>query len=141
MKPGTAPRHLRDRNRRPQVPLKIRAFGSTGTQVRVGGNAHQLFEKYLALARDAQAAGDRIAAENYSQHAEHYFRIINATAEGNSTRSRNHQPAKGTYHPESAATVRREQPPLTNGSGDLLRGIDLEDGSENEIGSVPSGLI
>ena len=48
--------------------------------MRVHGNANQLLEKYLALARDAQAAGDRIAAENYSQHAEHYFRIINANA-------------------------------------------------------------
>ena len=52
-------------------------------EVGVRGNAHQLLEKYLALARDAQTAGDRIAAENYSQHAEHYFRTINASAEGN----------------------------------------------------------
>ena len=109
--------------------------------MRVRGNAHQLLEKYLALARDAQAAGDRIAAENYSQHAEHYFRTINATAEGNSTRSRHHQPPEGTSQPESAATVRRELPPLTNGSGDLPRGIDFEDGNENETGSAPSGLI
>jgi len=35
-----------------------------------------VFEKYQALARDAQSAGDRVAAENYLQHAEHYFRII-----------------------------------------------------------------
>ena len=91
----------------PHVPSKNRAFGSNGTEVRVRGNAHQLFEKYLALARDAQAAGDRIAAENYSQHAEHYFRTINATAEGNSTRSRHHQPPEGTSQPQSAATVRR----------------------------------
>ena len=123
------------------MPSKVRASGSNGTEVRVRGNAHQLFEKYLALARDAQAAGDRIAAENYSQHAEHYFRIINATAEGNSTRSRHHQPPEGTSQPESAATVRRELPPLTNGSGDLLRGIDLEGGNENETGSAPSGFI
>ena len=36
-------------------------------------------EKYLALARDAQAAGDRVAAENFYQHAEHYYRLINST--------------------------------------------------------------
>ena len=78
MKPPTGSRHLR--NRRPHVPSTNRAFSSNGTEVRVRGNANQLLEKYLALARDAQAAGDRIAAENYSQHAEHYFRMINDNA-------------------------------------------------------------
>jgi uncharacterized protein DUF4167 len=49
--------------------------------VRVRGNAYQVLEKYLAMARDASSAGDRIAAENFLQHAEHYYRIINANAE------------------------------------------------------------
>jgi hypothetical protein len=43
----------------------------------VRGNAHQIFEKYQVLAREAAAAGDRIAAESYYQHAEHYLRLIN----------------------------------------------------------------
>jgi hypothetical protein len=81
MKPTTGARHLRDRNRIP--PSRNRVFSSNGTEVRFRASAHQLLEKYLALARDAQAAGDSIAAENYSQHAEHYFRVINANAECN----------------------------------------------------------
>src|SRR5262245_53159337 len=126
MKPPTGSRHLRDSSRKPRVPSKNRAFSSNGTEVRVRGNAHQLLEKYLALARDAQAAGDRIAAENYSQHAEHFFRIINANAEGN-PRSRYHQPSEGTAQPQ--LTVAPAPPrPLTDGSGDVLRDIDLEDG-------------
>ena len=36
-----------------------------------------MFEKYLALARDATSSGNRVAAENYYQHAEHYYRILN----------------------------------------------------------------
>ena len=40
------------------------------------GNATQLLEKYRALARDAQQAGDRVTAEYYLQYAEHYFRIL-----------------------------------------------------------------
>lgn len=40
------------------------------------GNARQVYEKYLSLARDATSAGDRVAAEAYFQHAEHYFRIL-----------------------------------------------------------------
>jgi hypothetical protein len=138
MKPGPGSRPLRDCNRKPHVPSKNRAFSSNGTEVRVRGNANQLLEKYLALARDAQAAGDRIAAENYSQHAEHYFRIINANAEGYS-RSRHHQPLEGTALPQSAAAPAPPRP-LTNGSGDVLRDIDLENGNESEPGSAPSGL-
>ena len=48
--------------------------------MKVRGSATQVLEKYLAMARDATAAGDRIAAENYFQHAEHYYRILSATA-------------------------------------------------------------
>ena len=136
MKPGTGSRHLRDRNRK--LPRRNQA-SSNGAEVRGRGNAHQLLEQYLALARDAQAAGDRIAAESYSQHAEHYFRVINANAEGNS-RSRHHKPPEGTSQPESAAATAPPRP-LTNGSGDLLRGTDVENGNESEPGSAPSGLI
>ncbi|MEA1649393.1 DUF4167 domain-containing protein [Nitrospirillum sp. BR 11164] len=63
-------------NRRQNVPLRHQTFDSNGPDVRIRGNAFQVHEKYLALARDAQSSGDRVAAENYLQHAEHYFRII-----------------------------------------------------------------
>jgi hypothetical protein len=46
--------------------------------MRIRGTASQIYDKYCALAHDANASGDRIAAENYLQHAEHYFRIHNA---------------------------------------------------------------
>ncbi len=68
--------------RRQNVPLRHQTFDSNGPEVRVRGNAFQVYEKYLALARDASSAGDRIAAENYFQHAEHYYRIINANNDG-----------------------------------------------------------
>ena len=54
------------------------SFDSTGPDVRLRGTAQQLFEKYLQLGRDATSAGDRVAAEGYFQHAEHYFRILGA---------------------------------------------------------------
>jgi hypothetical protein len=56
--------------------------------MRVRGNAWQVFEKYQALARDAQSAGDRVAAENYLQHAEHYFRIIEVINEATAAEQR-----------------------------------------------------
>jgi hypothetical protein len=67
---------------RRNVPPRHQTFDSNGPSVRIRGSAHQVHEKYLALARDAGSAGDRIAAENYLQHAEHYFRIINMDNDG-----------------------------------------------------------
>src|SRR5690349_14557461 len=56
-----------------------RAFDSNGPDgVKVRGAAQHVFEKYQQLARDAQSAGDRVLAENYLQHAEHYFRVLRA---------------------------------------------------------------
>ncbi len=46
------------------------------------GTAQQIFERYVTLAREAATIGDRIAAENFYQHAEHYSRISNAGREG-----------------------------------------------------------
>jgi hypothetical protein len=57
-------------------------FESNGPEVKVRGNAQQVVERYLALARDASSAGDRVAAENYLQHAEHYYRMLNAHGQG-----------------------------------------------------------
>ncbi len=69
-------------------PSRNQTFDSNGPDVRVRGNAHQVLERYLALARDAYSQGDRVSAENYYQHAEHYLRIINAQAVANGGRPR-----------------------------------------------------
>lgn len=56
-----------------------RAFDSNGPEgIKVRGNAQHVFEKYQQLARDAASSGDRVLAENYLQHAEHYFRLLRA---------------------------------------------------------------
>lgn len=71
---GGPPRHQSG-----NVPLnRNHVFDSNGPDLRVRGTAQQLFEKYLQLGRDATSSGDRVMAEGYFQHAEHYFRIINA---------------------------------------------------------------
>ncbi len=78
---------------KPHMQGRSQTFDSTGPDVRVRGNAYQVLEKYLALARDATAAGDRVAAENFYQHAEHYYRVINASHEGG-------QRPSGQQHPQ-----------------------------------------
>lgn len=61
------------------VPLnRNHVFDSIGPDLRIRGTSQQLFEKYLQLGRDATSSGDRVMAESYFQHAEHYFRILNA---------------------------------------------------------------
>ena len=65
-----------------QIPLnRNHVFDSNGPDLRIRGTAQQLFEKYLQLGRDATSSGDRVMAEGYFQHAEHYFRILNAIAQ------------------------------------------------------------
>lgn len=55
-----------------------RNYDSNGPEVKIRGSAATVYEKYLQLARDANASGDRVMAENYLQHAEHYYRILAA---------------------------------------------------------------
>lgn len=84
MRPAQQNRRMRGRgnnnnnnNRKGPNPLS-RNYESNGPDVKIRGNAQHIAEKYSALARDAQASGDRVMAENYLQHAEHYNRIIMA---------------------------------------------------------------
>ena len=84
MRPGQNKR-LRGRNnnnnnsqgRKGPNPL-TRSFESNGPDVKIRGTAQHVAEKYLQLARDAQSSGDPVMAENYLQHAEHYYRVIAA---------------------------------------------------------------
>jgi len=83
MRPQQQNRRMRGRNgggnnnRRGPNPLN-RNYESNGPDVKIRGSAQQIAEKYTALARDAMSSGDRVMAENYLQHAEHYNRIIAA---------------------------------------------------------------
>jgi Domain of unknown function (DUF4167) len=88
------------------VPLnRNHVFDSSGPDLRIRGTAQQLFEKYLQLGRDATSGGDRVMAESYFQHAEHYFRILNAMAQAaqqNQPAGQQHQPRR--YNGEEVQT-------------------------------------
>ena len=60
-----------------------RSFDSSGPDVKIRGTASHIYDKYQSLARDALVSGDRIASENYLQHAEHYYRLLNAQNQQN----------------------------------------------------------
>jgi hypothetical protein len=84
------------------IPLnRNHVFDSNGPDVRLRGTAQQLFEKYLQLGRDSTGAGDRVQAEGFFQHAEHYFRILNAMnqaaqqQQGGAPNNQNRRPYQG----------------------------------------------
>lgn len=94
MRPNQQSNKNRSRGRnnnggRKHVNPLSRNFESNGPDVKVRGNAAHIAEKYLQLARDAQSSGDSVMAENYLQHAEHYFRIVAAA-----------QPQQGMQRPD-----------------------------------------
>ncbi len=70
----------RNNHRKSHNPM-ARVFESNGPDVKIRGNPSHIAEKYVQLARDALTSGDPIAAENYYQHAEHYYRVIAAAQE------------------------------------------------------------
>jgi len=79
MKDFRGMKRQRSRNRKPSGNQNNpnRAYESNGPDgAKVRGNAQTIYEKYQQLARDANSSGDRVLAENYLQHAEHYFRLI-----------------------------------------------------------------
>jgi hypothetical protein len=111
--------------RKHHLPLRLQTFDSNGPDVRIRGNAYQVHEKYLQLARDAQSSGDRVAAENYFQHAEHYYRII--AADLANTQAQGGQPGTFPNGPQ--------QPGLpnglpSNGGRDPLGGPEFEEAGE-----------
>lgn len=163
MKPVQNPRRGRGRSgpgKRHQ-PTKNRNFESNGGDNKVRGNAQQVLDKYQALARDAAAAGEHILAEGYWQHAEHYYRILNADrgdrplTQGNDSNHNNFDNDEDDV--DSNETPRVEKPnsreipiqsvveaPVSNGAEDgsteqpqPVRQVRLTEQSYDQIAPVP----
>ena len=100
------------------MPLnRNHVFDSNGPDLRIRGTSQQLFEKYLQLGRDATSGGDRVMAESYFQHAEHYFRILNAMNQAAQQGQPNGQQQAGPRRPYG--NEEGAQPP---GEADETRG-------------------
>ena len=128
MRQGPSNRRVRgsgnNTGRRGNLPNRNQTFDSNGPDVRIRGTAVQVNEKYQSLARDAMTSGDRIMAENYFQHAEHYYRIIAAI---NEAHSQSQQQSEAVNRP-------RENAPRDNVQRDNLH---RENGHErNRDGAV-----
>ena len=92
MRQGSHSKRNRGRggNRRSGPPSRNHTFDSNGPDIRIRGNAHQVHEKYINLAREASTNGEAVLAESYFQHAEHYYRILSAfTDDSNNEQNKN----------------------------------------------------
>jgi hypothetical protein len=105
-------------NRRGQNPM-TRVFESNGPDIKIRGTASHVAEKYVQLARDARSSGDPVAAENYYQHAEHYFRLIAAAQE----QFRQNQP--------------QQQQPMPRNDSDALDDSSDDGDSYSNFGAEP----
>lgn len=74
-----------------------RVFDSSGPEGKVRGTPQQIIDKYLALARDAQLGNDRVAEQNFLQHAEHYARLLGEAQREQETRQQNQGQPDGGY--------------------------------------------
>jgi hypothetical protein len=119
---GDFVKRSRGRGRRPQNNNPNRTFDSSGPEIKIRGSAAHVYEKYLQMARDANSAGDRVMAENYLQHAEHYFRLMSAA-------QAQQQQYQGQHSQHSQSS---------GGNGSNGRGQPNGEGSYNNGGSGPS---
>ena len=127
-------------NNRPTGNIINRVFDSSGPEGKVRGTPQQIIEKYNQLARDAQLAGDRVATENFQQHAEHYLRLLGeAQREQEAKREeqeRHNRERQAERDRERAQRQERE----SNGGGDLADApqpdVVVSDLSEEDSGLV-----
>lgn len=87
-------------NAQPHAPNRNTSYESNGPDVKLRGNAQQLNEKYLALAHDAAAAGERITAEAYTQFSDHYFRLHQAAVDAAEERKAQHAAQTADRQPD-----------------------------------------
>ncbi len=76
-----------------------RVFDSSGPEGKVRGTPQQIIDKYNQLARDAQLSNDRVAAENFQQHAEHYLRMLAEAQREMQERQQQNQAQQGNQNP------------------------------------------
>ncbi|WP_298905999.1 DUF4167 domain-containing protein [uncultured Aliiroseovarius sp.] len=69
-------RNKSNRNRNNPGNIINRVYDSSGPEGKVRGTPQQIIDKYNQLTRDAFLSNDRVAGENFQQHAEHYTRLL-----------------------------------------------------------------
>lgn len=139
-----------NRNNRSPANNLNRVFDSSGPEGKVRGTPQQIIDKYVQLARDAFLANDRVAAENFQQHAEHYTRLL-AEAQRDADEQRAKADQANRERQQQSQKAREGQ--RSEGPGEELPGfitapqndsvdmsatevVDMSDGAEGDSGLV-----
>ncbi len=126
----------RSRGNRRNNNSSSRTVDSNGPEVKIRGTISHVYEKYQALAREANIAGERIASESYMQHAEHYYRLMNQAAAGNGQSNRQNAPNDGQQQNQ----VQNQTQPSSGGNGAADKdGQDDASKADGRNGSSESG--
>lgn len=134
MRPGPNNRRMRGRgNNNRRGPSKNQNIDSSGPDIKVRGNSQQLVDKYLQLSRDAAISGDPITAENFSQHAEHYFRVQTGNGEDKSQRQSGRNQGQGRN--QNRGQVQAQPRDGGGGGGEASPGNGSDNGS---VGADPA---
>lgn len=140
MRHNSASRRMRHRNngsnnngfnQRRGFQNKNRVLDSNGPDVRIRGTAYQIVEKYMTLAKDAHASGDRVMAESYLQHAEHYQRMIN---------SWNEEYDDGYNEQDSNPYERFSVPPAAGAEGNQIAVVSGHEEGSEDLG-LPASIV
>jgi multidrug efflux pump subunit AcrA (membrane-fusion protein) len=114
-------------------------FDSAGPEGRVRGTPQQIIEKYRGLAHDALMGDDRVAAESFQQHAEHYSRILQVAQRQIADRQAEQQAQQAERQAEQQARQaqqqqKKEQAKAENEQPDVGEGFAQETGEQPEVG-------
>ncbi|MEO1704196.1 MAG: DUF4167 domain-containing protein [Pseudomonadota bacterium] len=133
----------RNNNNRSMGNIVNRVFDSSGPEGKVRGTPQQIIDKYNQLTRDAQLSGDRVAAENFQQHAEHYTRMLGeaqkeqeARREEQERQNRERQAERDRERAERQERESNGEPAQSDPAGQ-----EQPDVVENSADSVDSGLV
>jgi hypothetical protein len=117
-----------------------RVFDSSGPEGKVRGTPQQIIDKYNQLARDAQLSGDRVNAENFQQHAEHYLRLLGAAQKEQDARREEQERQNRERQAERDRGRAKRQEREANG-GEMVGDDAVSTGLEADQGGDDSGLV
>jgi hypothetical protein len=120
-----------------------RVFESAGPEGKVRGTPQQIIDKYEQLARDAATAGDRVVAENFLQHAEHYARMLSSAQAEQQAQQQKREAEQQQAQQQQGGGGRREDEPRQEeqtsggGRGQALETIDTREEDDSPLVSTP----
>jgi hypothetical protein len=115
-----------------------RTFDSNGPEIKIRGSAAHVYEKYLQMARDANTMGDRVMAENYLQHAEHYFRILAAAQAQQQQYQQNQQ--NQPHNANGGGNGQNNRPPNGGGEQPYVPGAPSPGGPSFSLADGSDGM-